>query len=227
VRISFETENTLRCINIRIILPISKLVKNSLKRFNKQDNNYPGTSFLISLLLHLVVLVFFAIINLKSSIVRIPEYSIIEFSKAPLITRPKTIKKKKSMPVKEKRIKKTKDLEPLVTVDTLVEKRDTLKIATSKQNEKDQYLEFAKTLLDTFLIRNPQYARMVLKQQASALASKKFNRESLIKRINDELHKYIQEHFPEGSEHELNPYTGPGIQIPIDDLIDKIKDIFN
>ena len=38
--------------------------------------------------------------------------------------------------------------------------------------------------------------------------------------------KYLKEHFPEGSEHAMSPYGGPGMQIPIDGLIDDIKKIF-
>ena len=197
-----------------------------MKKSKNTEKSHIRASFLVSLLLHLVVAAIFISVKLESSSTDVPEYSTIEFYKAPDITQPKTIKKKKRPPVKEKSIEKIKVQEPIVSIDTLIEKKDTVKIDTSLNTNPDQYLEFARTLLDTFLVRNPQYASMVLKQQAKALAKNKFDRESLVKRINDELHDYIRKNFPEGSEHSINPYTGPGLQIPIDDVIDLVKKIF-
>lgn len=197
-----------------------------MKKFRKTEKGHTRTSFLVSILLHLVAVAIFISIKLESSLTDVPEYTTIEFYKIPDVTQPKTVKKKKRLLAKEKRIEKIKVQEPIVSIDTLIEKKDTVKIDSSKHTDTDQYLEFARTLLDTFLVRNPQYATMVLKQQAKALANKKFTRESLIKRINDQLHEYIRKNFPEGSEHALNPYTGPGLQIPIDNVIDLVKKIF-
>jgi hypothetical protein len=91
-------------------------------------------------------------------------------------------------------------------------------------------LTFAATLLDSFLVRHPEYSRYILEQQAKELVEnkniKRFSRLALEKRINEELDKYLKEYYPEGSEHEPNPYAGPGMQIPIDGLIDAIKKIF-
>lgn len=91
-------------------------------------------------------------------------------------------------------------------------------------------LKFASSLLDTFLIRHPEYSSLILQQEAKDLVwnknINKYSRLALEQRINDEIHKYLREKFPEGSEHEINKYTGPGLQIPIDDLIDKIKNLF-
>ncbi len=91
-------------------------------------------------------------------------------------------------------------------------------------------LKLAATLLDSFLVRHPEYSRYILQLQAKELVEnkniKKFSRLALEQRINEELDKYLKEYYPEGSEHEINPYTGPGLQIPIDGLIDAIKKIF-
>jgi hypothetical protein len=69
-----------------------------------------------------------------------------------------------------------------------------------------------------------------LEQQAKELVEnkniKKFSRLELEKRINEEMAKYLKENYPEGSEHAMSPYGGPGMQIPIDGLIDAIKKIF-
>ena len=197
-----------------------------MKKSKNTEKSHIRTSFLVSFLLHLVVVVIFIFIKFESFSSDVPEYSTIEFYKAPDVTKPQTINKKKHQPTKEKSIEKIKVQEPIVSIDTLIERKDTFKIDSSRNTNPDQYLEFARTLLDTFLVRNPQYASMVLKQQAKALAHKKFDRETLIKRINDELHNYIRKYFPEGSEHAINPYTGPGLQIPIDDLINLVKKIF-
>jgi len=197
-----------------------------LKKSKNTEKSRIGTSFIVSFILHLVVLVIFAIIKFGSFLISIPEYSTIKFSETPLIKQLQNVKREKHLPIKEKNLEKFKMQNQMVSMDTLIEIEDTVKVDSSKQVNNDRYLEFAKTLLDTFLIRNPQYASMVLKQEAKALAYKKFSRETLIKRINDELHKYILKHFPKGSEHELNPYTGPGLQIPIDDVINLVKKIF-
>ncbi len=83
-------------------------------------------------------------------------------------------------------------------------------------------------MLDTFLVRHPEYAKFILQQQAKRLAEnrKAVTRYDIVRKINDELHEYIQKNFPEGSEHAMSPYGGQGMQIPIDGLIDAIKDVF-
>ncbi len=101
---------------------------------------------------------------------------------------------------------------------------------TSNKAIADTGLKYASTLLDTFLVRHPEYAKYILQQQAKDLVNDKntkmFTRLEMETRINDVLHKYIMENFPEGSEHAMNPNGGPGMQIPIDGVIDAIKKIF-
>jgi hypothetical protein len=94
----------------------------------------------------------------------------------------------------------------------------------------DETLKFAESLLDTFLILHPEYSTYVLHEKAKKIKENPddriFSKLTLEKRINDELHKYIRGKFPEGSQHEINKYAGPGINIPIGDLIDIIRKIF-
>ena len=196
-----------------------------LKKYNNILPNHTKTAVLLSVLIHLVIIAVLVFVKFGNMFISEPKYSTINFSNTPFKKKPQ----EKSNRIKEKQIEKPqiKKKENIITADTLSTTKDTTKINLTEEDRDDRYMKFAQTLLDTFLVRNPQYASLILKEQAKTLAKKEFTREKLIKRINDELHKYIKEHFPEGSEHELNPYTGPGIQIPIDDLIDKIKDIFN
>ena len=87
-------------------------------------------------------------------------------------------------------------------------------------------MNFSRTLLDSFLITNPGYSKLILKERVKNLKDTVSMRQQWEKRINDAIHKYLRENYPEGSEHAINKYTGPGINIPIDDLTDKIKGIF-
>ena len=110
--------------------------------------------------------------------------------------------------------------------DSVKSKRDTV-ISESKEIEIERrFLNFSRTLLDSFLITNPGYSKLILKERVKNLKDTVSMRQQWEKRINDAIHKYLRENYPEGSEHAINKYTGPGINIPIDDLTDKIKGIF-
>ncbi len=93
-----------------------------------------------------------------------------------------------------------------------------------------QNLKFAATLLDTLLARHPEFAQYILKEKSKELVqdknNKAFSRLEMEIKINNELHKYLKEHFPEGSEHAMSDIGGKGMQIPIDGLIDAIRKIF-
>ncbi len=146
---------------------------------------------------------------------------------------------KKEIPVRiknrktETKIKKQSAEVPNVKEDLPSAIDSTSQIAvidTSNKAIADTGLKYASTLLDTFLVRHPEYAKYILQQQAKDLVkdknTKMFTRLEMETRINDVLHKYIMENFPEGSEHAMNPNGGPGMQIPIDGLIDAIRKIF-
>ena len=120
-----------------------------------------------------------------------------------------------------------KKVETAAVADTVLNLK---KLNKSNGASADTNLKYASTLLDTFLVRHPEYARYILQQQAKNLVENKnnkmFTRLEMETKINDELHKYIKQNFPEGSEHAMNNSAGPGMQIPIDGLIDAIKKIF-
>jgi hypothetical protein len=73
---------------------------------------------------------------------------------------------------------------------------------------------------------HPEYSSLVLKQQAKELTENKISRLSLEDKKTRDIYMYLKERYPEEAEHEINKYTAPGIQIPIGDLIDLIKDLF-
>lgn len=107
------------------------------------------------------------------------------------------------------------------------------KINFSKSEHADtskERFKYASTFLDSFLVKHPEFARYILQQQAKNLINNKnnsmFAKEDKEKKVNDELHKYLKENFPEGSEHAMDENLGPGIHIPIDGLIDAIRKIF-
>ncbi len=92
------------------------------------------------------------------------------------------------------------------------------------------YTLTAEALLDTLLVRHPEYRQYILEQQVKNFSADKknplFAKMTIENKINKVLHDYLKENFPEGSEHAMNPNGGPGMQIPIDGLIDAIKKIF-
>ena len=142
----------------------------------------------------------------------------------------------------QKKIKETRShsINEMPITDTLVNKNYFVEAAndtTSSESEyssvepseketKQLYLKYARTILDSFLISHPEYSRLILKQQAKELAEYKFSRLNLEKKIAQEIYIYLKERYPNGPERDFNKYAGPGIQIPIGDLIDLIKDLF-
>ena len=110
--------------------------------------------------------------------------------------------------------------------DTTSSESEYSSVEPSEKEKKQLYLKYARTLLDSFLISHPEYRRLILKQQAKELAEYKFSRLNLEKKIAQEIYIYLKERYPKGPERDFNKYAGPGIQIPIGDLIDLIKDLF-
>jgi hypothetical protein len=136
--------------------------------------------------------------------------------------------------IRSQNINKIPSTDTLVNKDDFVEDTNDITISESEYvseepSEKDKrrmYLKYARTLLDSFLITHPEYSSLILKQQAKELAENKFSRLNLEKKITEEIYIYLKERYPKGPERDFNKYAGPGIQIPIGDLIDLIKDLF-
>ncbi len=220
-----------------------------MKLLKKNLDKEKAAAFFLSILIHGILILIIIVIKIEYPQVKNSRYSVLNFveikpEEKNIIEKEKpeqkinnTVLHQKEVPVK---IKQQKVEEQLKTVkDTTSKKNDvdsTLnkgKIFISRKQLADttyHSLKFAATLLDSFLVRHPEYAKYILQEQAKELVEnkniKKFSRLALEQRINEELDKYLQQQYPEGSEHEINPYTGPGLQIPIDDLIDAIKKIF-
>lgn len=112
------------------------------------------------------------------------------------------------------------------TKDTTLSEFENSSIEPDENEKRQVYLKYAKTLLDSFLITHPEYSSLVLKQQAKELAENKFSRLNLEKKITEEIYIYLKERYPKGPERDFNKYAGPGIQIPIGDLIDLIRGLF-
>ena len=132
------------------------------------------------------------------------------------------------------------EINKILTPDTLVNKDNYLErknesrlykqeIKAAEPSEKEKrhiYLKYARTLFDSFLVTHPEYSSLILKQQAKELTEKNNFRLSIEDKITRDIYLYLKARYPEGGEHEMNKYTSPGIQIPIGDLIDLIKDLF-
>lgn len=217
--------------------------------FKKNFKKEKAAALLLSILAHSFLILILIFIKIEYTRVNEAGYSVLNFVEIKPLE--KNIIEKKEPEQTIKSIVHSKNKEPAKIeqqraeeqasslTDTTFHKKiiDTTSnkgkiYITRSQLEDTTYrsLKFAATLLDSFLVRHPEYGKYILQEQAKELVEnkniKKFSRLALEQRINEELDKYLQEHFPEGSEHEINPYTGPGLQIPIDDLIDAIKKIF-
>lgn len=110
--------------------------------------------------------------------------------------------------------------------DSILDKPEIIVSDSVRPAENELYLKFARTFLDSLLISNPGYSRLILTEKIKGLKDSVFARQELERKVNDAIHKYLMEHYPEGSGNAINQYTGPGINIPIDDLIGIIKGIF-
>ena len=215
------------------------------KNFDREKT----AALLLSILLHGFFIVILIFIKIEYSNVKRIGYSVLNLveikpeekdiveEKKPEKKINSTVHNQKREPVKTKQqkvkevVKTAKDtISNKSVVDSTLNKGKIF--ITRKELADTTYnsLKFAATLLDSFLVRHPEYGKYILQEQAKELVEnkniKKFSRLALEQRINEELDKYLKQHYPEGSEHEINPYTGPGLQIPIDDLIDAIKKIF-
>jgi hypothetical protein len=216
---------------------------------NFKKKNIPKNkviSLILSILIHLIIFTALIIIRLEIPSPETSSYTILNFiktspGKSQAAEKPKLINKVVSPPEdkKESRLKKEKEAaNNLITnekekteTDTTIEK-PVIKVPGSAitDTSREMRLKFAATLLDSFLVRHPEYSEYILQQQAKALVEnrniKKFSRMELEEKVNKELDDYLKKYYPEGSEHAINKYTGPGLQIPLDGLIESIKKIF-
>lgn len=119
-----------------------------------------------------------------------------------------------------------KNFNSIIVEDSIKSKKDTTISESESIETGNLNLNFSRSLLDSLLITNPGYSKLILKERIKNLKDTASIRQEWEKRLNDEIHKYLREYYPDGSENAINKYTGPGINIPIDDLIDEIKGIF-
>ena len=118
------------------------------------------------------------------------------------------------------------NINSIIVKDSVKSGTDTTISELEKIKSGDRYLNFSRSPLDSLLISNPGYTKLILKERIKNLKDTVSIRLEWEKRINYEIHKYLREYYPEGSENAINKYTGPGINIPIDDLIEIMKGIF-
>ena len=200
--------------------------------------------FTLAFLVHLVFLLLLTLIEVKIKPVKKDNSSIllVEVQKP---IREITGKKQQTKPVKinhqakiikqdniEKRNNKLENKK--VQTEKIADRNliaDSLKLPQNEFSDSVKIrLKYAQTLLDTFLITHPGFAKYILKEQSKYLAQNEnermLTRLKLEKKIKNELNKYIKENFPEGSEHAMSDKAGPGMQIPIDGVIDAIKKLF-
>ncbi len=207
---------------------------------NKNYKKDKIISLTLSILIHGFFLFILIIIKLENTSESKSPYLILNFSEykqeesKPLIKTEEEIEKP-SIPIKHAKKeginKKSNEESEKTEIDTISNKKRIKVTGTVQLDTIYHNLNFAATLLDSFLVRHPEYSHYILQQQAKELVEnkniKKFSRLALEEKINEELDKYLKENYPEGSEHAMNPNGGPGMQIPIDGLIDAIKKIFN
>ena len=220
-----------------------------MKLLKKNPDKEKATAFILSVLIHGILILIIIFIKIEYFPVKNSNYFVLNFveikpeekvifeKREPEQKVNNTIHNQNREPIKIKQQKAeghVKTIEDTISNKSVADSTlNKEKIFISrKQLEDTTYhsLKFAATLLDSFLVRHPEYGKYILQEQAKDLVEnkniKKFSRLALEQRINEELDKYLQQNYPEGSEHEINPYTGPGLQIPIDDLIDAVKNIF-
>ena len=193
-------------------------------------------SLILSVLIHGFAFLAFISIEFRFIMTDEPVYLEIIFDEVTLGNQEEKVESEQSK-IDEKRSEtnnKTFNPDTLVVKDNYLEKtnHDRLyksDIRSAEPGEKEKrhiYLKYARTLLDSFLVSHPEYGSLILKQQAKELIENKISRFNLEDKITRDIYLYLKERYPEGTEHEINKYAGPGIQIPIGDLIDLIKDLF-
>ncbi len=207
-----------------------------MKLFKHNLNKEKTAAFVLSILVHGILFLIIMFIKIEYTQFKKAGYSIVNFvqvtpeeSKAMEKEEPAqkikkifSIQKKEPEKIQEKKIVQTSK----TILDTISNKKiiDTASnkgkiYISSKQLADTTYrLKFAATLLDSFLVRHPEYSRYILQQQAKELVEnkniKKFSRLALEQRVNEELDKYLKEYYPEGSEHEINPIHRTGSANP-------------
>ncbi len=203
--------------------------------FKKITNRNGIISISLSIFIHGIFVIILLLIEIKYPSVK--KNKPIELDIKIVLPQPEKVKTIKTPAVKREihHIQKTKQKEASkvkeekeTVVDTIIAEQKEKFSNSEKADSTEEDLKFAATLLDTFLVHHPEYAKFILQQQAKRLAENRkiVTRYDIERKINDELHEYIQKNFPEGSEHAMSPYGGPGMQIPIDGIIDAIRDVF-
>ena len=143
---------------------------------------------------------------------------------------PKTFNRKVILKKENNKLKletfRQNNINSIIVKDSVKSGTDTTISELEKIKSGDRYLNFSRSPLDSLLISNPGYTKLILKERIKNLKDTVSILLEWEKRINYEIHKYLREYYPEGSENAINKYTGPGINIPIDDLIEIMKGIF-
>ncbi|MGB5529693.1 MAG: hypothetical protein WBQ32_06970 [Ignavibacteriaceae bacterium] len=193
-------------------------------------------SLLISVLIHGFTFWIFVLLEYQLITSEEPVYLEILFDEVTIKIPKEEIEsvQKKIMKAKSQNSNEMPGADTLVNSEDFIENKNDTTLAeseygsveASEKEKRQMYLKYARTLLDSFLITHPEYSSLILKQQAKELVDNKFSRLNLEDKIAHDIYLYLKEKYPEGSEHEMNKYAGPGVQIPIDDLIELIKDLF-
>jgi len=189
-----------------------------------------------SVVLHGILLAILAFVKIGEENIKQPRYITLAISgsvkqKPEEKSEPK-LKFGKEINSRTKSVQNELDISPeesavvIEVVDSINNKPEIVISDSAEENGREQYLKFARSLLDSFLVSNPSYGKLILIEQIKGLKDSAFALQNLERKINDDLHKYLRENYPEGSANAINKYTGPGINIPIDDLIDIIGGIF-
>lgn len=193
-------------------------------------------SLIISILIHGFAITTFILLEIRLIMADKPVYLEIIFDKVILGNQEEEVETRQGNTgeTRPEEINKIFNPDTLGNKDNYLKKRNKSrhyksKIKAAEPTEKEKrliYLKNARTLLDSFLVTHPEYSGLILKQQAKDLTENKNYILGLGDKITRDIYLYLKDRYPEGGKLEMNKYTSPGIQIPIGDLIDLIKNLF-
>jgi hypothetical protein len=203
---------------------------------NDKGNFFPTYSALIlSLLLHASALLVFLLIELESESSFDQRFVTIDFKQTipeEATTDPAIYETEISQeyPVVENLIEENVLLENEIIsflIDESVSiKSDTSVIKPDPSKYVAEQLKLARTLLDTFLILHPEYRKLIFAEHSKTLGEDLFPFTKPETRMNTYIRRLLNETYPEGADHAIFSKLNPGINFPIDKLIDLAKKIF-
>ncbi len=110
--------------------------------------------------------------------------------------------------------------------DSLLVKIDTLTSNPYWPKLRNDQLKTVQKLLDSLLISHPEYRKYILAERSKFLSNETLPFTKQQKQLDTYLVDFLRKNYPEGADYGIYDKLNPGVNIPIDKLINLIGHLF-